>query len=145
RFTLHHRLEAPHEIGRFRLWITTSDAPTHEGLPAALLPALQSPANRRPAQLSDLLRTHVRTQDAGFLERDFTADLARKPLPADSRRAELEQDLARATRPVPIDPTLLRLRQDVDLSTRQFANKRLTAVQDLAWALINTPSFLFNR
>ena len=33
----------------------------------------------------------------------------------------------------------------MDYSTRQSADRRLTAAQDLTWALINSPSFLFNR
>jgi len=39
----------------------------------------------------------------------------------------------------------VQLRKDVDLSKHQLEEKRLTAAQDLTWALINTPSFLFNR
>ena len=30
-------------------------------------------------------------------------------------------------------------------SKKQLENRRLTATQDLTWALINSPSFLFNR
>ena len=37
------------------------------------------------------------------------------------------------------------LRADAALSTTQLANQRLTGAQDLAWAIINNPSFLFNR
>jgi hypothetical protein len=33
----------------------------------------------------------------------------------------------------------------MDYSTQQAANRRLTAAQDLAWALVNSSSFLFNR
>ena len=36
-------------------------------------------------------------------------------------------------------------RTDAALSTTQLANQRLTGAQDLAWAIINNPSFLFNR
>jgi hypothetical protein len=46
---------------------------------------------------------------------------------------------------VPLDPSLERLRKDTDLSAVQLKNQRLTATQDLTWALINTPAFLFNH
>jgi hypothetical protein len=50
-----------------------------------------------------------------------------------------------AERPVVDDPAIVRLRADVEASTRQVADTRLTAIQDLAWALINSPAFFFNH
>jgi hypothetical protein len=47
--------------------------------------------------------------------------------------------------PVPLDPKLVQLRADVKMSEQQATNARLTAVQDLAWALMNSPAFLFNH
>jgi hypothetical protein len=47
--------------------------------------------------------------------------------------------------PLPLPPEVARLRRARDLSAKQLANKRVIGAQDLAWALINTPSFLFNR
>ena len=44
-----------------------------------------------------------------------------------------------------LDPYLLQLRTDAQASTRQTENTRLTVVQDLTWALINSPGFLFNH
>ena len=70
---------------------------------------------------------------------------ARKPLPEDVKLKELEATLARVSRPIPTDAQLVQMRHDAESSTRQLVNRRLTATQDLAWALINTPAFLFNR
>jgi len=70
---------------------------------------------------------------------------ARQPVPEDLELAKLKAELATAEKPVAVDPVLAQLRADAELSTRQAADRRLTGVQDLAWALVNTPAFLFNR
>jgi hypothetical protein len=145
RFTLVHSYEAPYEVGRFRLWVTTGPHPTEEGLPSDLRPILDTPTHRRTAKQSERLAQYLRATHPNALERDFRLELARKPLPSDDHLAELERDLARASRPVPIDPLLLQLRDDAQASAQQLADKRVTATQDVAWALINTPAFLFNR
>ena len=44
-----------------------------------------------------------------------------------------------------LDSELARLQSAVQQSEDQMTNKRLIGVQDLAWALINSPAFLFNR
>ena len=49
------------------------------------------------------------------------------------------------SQPVPVDPRLAQLQSDLAMSTRQLTDKRLTAAQDIAWALINSPAFLFNH
>ena len=46
---------------------------------------------------------------------------------------------------MPVDPRLVQLRHDVEMSIQQAATRRLTAAQDIAWALINSPAFLFNH
>jgi hypothetical protein len=38
-----------------------------------------------------------------------------------------------------------RLKKAQEMAAAQTEHRRLTGVQDLAWALINTPAFLFNR
>ena len=55
------------------------------------------------------------------------------------------EKVARLSKPLPEDAMLARLNRDVAASQAQLENRRLTAAQDLAWALINSPSFLFNR
>ncbi len=145
KFTLVHAYEAPNEVGRFRLWVTTSPNPTAEGLPEGLAAIAKTQAHRRTAEQTERLLAFVRGRDPEILQRDFKLELSRKPLPPDDHLKDLERELARATKPVPVDPVLLQLREDVAQSERQLGRKRLTAAQDLAWALINTPAFLFNH
>jgi hypothetical protein len=70
---------------------------------------------------------------------------AAEPLPKDLKLTELEGDLKKANEPIRLDAYLVQLREDTKASTRQQQNKRLTVVQDLAWALINSSGFLFNH
>ena len=70
---------------------------------------------------------------------------ARKPLPPDSELVGLESKKKLLEIETPDDPGLLQLRADVAESTKQVKSKRLTLAQDLTWALINSPAFLFNR
>ena len=67
------------------------------------------------------------------------------PLKTDPKLKELNKALADAEMPVKLDPYLLQLREDAKASGKQIENKRLTVVQDLTWALINSPGFLFNH
>ena len=50
-----------------------------------------------------------------------------------------------AQRPVQPDPALVDLRRDLEMSVQQATARRLTAAQDITWALINSPAFLFNH
>ena len=86
-----------------------------------------------------------RLVDADLRAKATAVAESRKPLPIDPHLKELRETLAYVSRPVPLDPILAQLRRDAELSTKQIANRRLTAAQDLAWALINSPAFLFNH
>ncbi len=144
-FILQHQFRDGFSIGRFRLWATTSAAPLELGLPADVVAALKIPAaERTPAHQATLAAYH-RSTDAGLLKQQQALYKAKLPVPEDPKLKELKAVLAAAERPVAIDPKLAQLRADAALSTTQLANQRLTGAQDLAWAIINNPSFLFNR
>ncbi|MEC7543822.1 MAG: hypothetical protein VX479_09220, partial [Verrucomicrobiota bacterium] len=70
---------------------------------------------------------------------------ARKPLPVDPQMRKLEVVLEEAKKPLSLPSEVVRLRRALGLSKEHIANKRIIAAQDLTWALINTPAFLFNR
>lgn len=58
----------------------------------------------------------------------------------DANQAKAVRDLFLKT-----DRYYQELEKEVALSKNELENKRLVGLQDLAWALINSPSFLFNR
>ena len=70
---------------------------------------------------------------------------AKAPIPKDKQLVQLQAQLVLAKKPIPEDPRLQLLRRSLEYSTKQLANKRLTIAQDLTWALINSPEFLFNH
>ena len=138
--------DGQHSLGRFRLSVTTSPRPIHlQGLPRNIADILAIPSNKRTdAQKAELLGAY-RSLDPELKQR--AADLAavKQPAPVDPKLKQLRDALAEASQPLPVDPKIQQLRDDVQLSARQLEKARITFAQDLAWALINSPAFLFNR
>jgi hypothetical protein len=137
---------ARYQIGRFKIYATTSaQQPLRFGASQPLAEALRTPAAKRTKEQQATIAAEF---SFGYAELQKTKQglaAARMPLPPDAKLAELEGSLANAQKPVILDPKLVQLRRDADLSKGQMANRRLTAAQDLAWALINSPAFLFNH
>lgn len=131
-----------YNLGRFRLWVTTSPT-VRFGTPAAVAAALKA-AKRTPEQ-NAILTQHFLNQFRDYQGQKKLLAVAKKPLAVDPQLVALETKHTDAQKPISIDPKLIQLRRDSDLSAKQLSNKRLTAAQDLAWALINSPAFLFNH
>ena len=134
-----------HALGRFRVSFTESPPPIGLGVygPAAEIAAVPR-ADRSPAHVLELERI-LATRDPAKVQLSDELAAAAQPLPADPQLVALAADLAEARRGVPDDPAIVRIRSDLAASTQQLANRRLTAMQDLAWALINSPAFIFNH
>ena len=142
-FTLNHNFNGNmYQLGRFRLSVTTKANP---GLSVAEEYATIVAAAQPTAQQTETLRKYFRRVDGDWRNRITALNQSRAPLPKDAKLQEHEDALAYAIRVIVVDGLLLQHRADAEASTRQLQNKRLTAMQDLTWALINTPSFLFNR
>ncbi|MBK8094581.1 MAG: DUF1553 domain-containing protein [Verrucomicrobiaceae bacterium] len=128
--------------GRFRLWVTNSPT-VRFGVPADVAAALKA-AKRTPEQLATLT-AHFLNQFRDYQSQKKALATAKKPLPIDPQLIALQAKHTDTQKPIVLDPKLIQLRRDTDLSAKQLTNKRLTAAQDLAWALINSPAFLFNH
>jgi hypothetical protein len=132
-------------IGRFRLYITGSDDPLDFGMPEPVVQAARAAAGQRTPEQAAVLVDYYRASDLEFWRRKQAAAKAAEPLPVDPKLADLKSALTKAREPVRLDPYLVQLREASTASGQQRENKRLTVVQDLTWALVNSSGFLFNH
>ncbi len=132
-------------IARFRIWITTSNAPLNIGLPLPVAEALKKAAQFRTPEEQAAIAAYWNENDPELRKRRLTAGKLDLPPATDAGVIERRGAITRAEDPIRLDAKLVQLRQDAAESKTQLTNKRLTGVQDLTWALINNPAFLFNR
>jgi WD40 repeat protein len=145
-FKLHQFHDAAeHTLGRFRISATTAKGDIPLGHAEPIAAALATAKEHRSAEDSKLLADYLSVTDGELRAANQGLAAANAPLPADTMLATLEQRKAELSNPTPDDPLLVQLRQDARQSTQQLANPRLTAAEDLTWALINSPAFLFNH
>jgi hypothetical protein len=139
-----YQRRAGFQVGQFRLWYTT-DKHVGLGLPAEVAAAIKlAPEDRKPAQNAALI-AYFRETDPESLKKQLTLAQSRLPLPTDQGVLDRRAALAKAEEPIRLDPKLVQLRQDNVQSKAQAGNRRLTGAQDLVWALVNNPAFLFNH
>jgi WD40 repeat protein len=144
-FVMHQRYtDKTHTIGKFRFSATDAPKPAKLGIPAPYNEIVATPAAERTDEQKAALLAFFTEHDEEMMKKKAALAEAQKPLPPDPRLVQLQKELAEAEKPVQDDPNLVRLREDVKASEAQVNNQRLTAVQDLTWALINSPAFLFN-
>ncbi len=132
-------------LGRFRISVTNDAIPHQLGVPENIFAILQYPEEDRNAEQNEALFDYYRKQNADWVKKADALAKAKQPRPKDAKLIELENALAMAEKPLPKDPKLEELKRAVSLSTEQKKDKRLTGAQDITWALINSPAFLFNR
>jgi hypothetical protein len=107
--------------------------------------AARAPAGQRKPEQVAALFDYYRSSDVEFWKRKQAVVKASEPLPVDPKLTDLQKALNKAEQPIRLDPYLVQLREAAQASGHQCENKRLVAVQDLTWALINSAGFLFNH
>ncbi len=144
--TIHQNFQdGQHSLGRFRISVTDAPPPLNFGLPPAIGAILAKPADKRTDAERQALLAQARLEDKPYQELQAALTAQQQPLPADPHVKEIETQLAAAQQPLSIDPKLQQLRRATELSEEQLKNKRLTVAQDVVWALINNPAFLYNH
>lgn len=136
---------ADHRLGRFRISVTTDEGEIHLGLPEELAAIQAVPEKDRKADRIKALLTYVEKADAKWNQLRAGLATAQAGLPADEPLTALQKQIVELEKPTQDDAKLVQLRTDFAASTQQMSNRRLTIAQDLAWALINSPAFLFNH
>jgi len=134
-----------HRLARFRISVTNDAGPVGLSLPEPLAAILNTQAAVRSETQKTQVLEYFRRSHPDYLKLRDEVRQAQLPLPEDPGLAQRRAQVKQLEQPVPDDPALVQLRLDVQQSTVQVANKRLTAAQDLTWALINSPAFLFNH
>jgi len=134
-----------HSLGRFRLSVATDKKPLDFGLPDRVVQVLAlGKSDRNDEQQKDLL-AFFKGFDPKLKELEGKLKTSKKERPMDAKLKTLQGQLARLEKPLPVDPGLRALRRAAELSAKQLVTIRLTGAQDVAWALINNPAFLFNH
>jgi len=137
--------QGEYPLGRFRIHYTTDADPLQFGLPATVAASVATPPSLRNETHAKALAAYVAENDADLRGKQFAHLKEQRPLPVDPKMTELTAAVTTAETPVAEPAPLLALRQDLGYSIQQSASRRLTAAQDLIWALVNSPSLLFNR
>ena len=146
KFVIHQQHNAErHVLGRFRLSVTTTPKGWGLSLPESLAAIFSTAQKQRTKEQTDFAKAYFAASDAGRVAKEAAVATAKKPVPEDAGVTRRKAAIARISQPIKDDSVLVQLRKDFEQSKLQLQNRRLTAIQDLAWALINSPAFLFNH
>ena len=136
---------ADHRLGKFRLSVGQHEGDLALGLPESFRAIGSVPRAAWTPELTKEGMNYLRLSSAELKGLQANVQKESQALPEDEQVLVLIKRIERLGTPLPEDSRLLRLRADAKESEAQLGNARLTSAQDLVWALINSPAFLFNH
>jgi WD40 repeat protein len=134
-----------HRLGHFRLSVTDDSAEASLGLSENLALLASIPSKQRSQAQNEAGLAYFKTSSASLQKLRETLAKEKQPLPEDEQVVQWRKRVERLSEPLADDPLLVSLRTDVAASQQQLVQERVTAAEDIAWALINSPAFLFNH
>ena len=137
-------LTGKHTLGRFRFSVTDQEEVLY-GIPPELVAVVETPVDQRTEKQTEQLKDFHKKDSKKRKELVTALNQVKVPRQVDKELKQLRYRVLVLGQPLPEDPQLLDLKRAIKLSTRQLENQRLTVAQDIAWALINNPAFLFNH
>ncbi|MFK7734925.1 MAG: DUF1549 domain-containing protein [Pirellulaceae bacterium] len=145
-FRIHQNHNAEkHRLAHFRLSVTTDTEELPLGLTESFAALSRIQAEQRNVDDFAQLFAYLEQSDKKATELKSIVAQLKKPLAPDNELVGLQNQLKLLQVETPDDPKLVQLRADFAASEEQVGNRRLTLAQDLTWALINSPAFLFNH
>jgi hypothetical protein len=146
QWRIYQNHDAPeHRLGRFRLSAGQHEGELALGLPESFRALSAIPKAAWTPELTKEGMNYLKLSSAELKGLQANVQKESQPLPEDEPSVVLAKRIERLGTPLPEDSRLIRLRADVKESEGQLGNARLTSAQDLVWALINSPAFLFNH
>ena len=134
-----------HRLGRFRLSIGNRVGELTLGLPESLAAMALVPKSEWTDIVIKESMGYFRLSSNELKKLNETMKKENQPLAEDEQVVTLKKRIERLSVPLVDDSRLVRMRNDVKESETQRLQSRLTAAEDIAWALINSPAFLFNH
>ncbi|MCY3007195.1 MAG: DUF1549 domain-containing protein [Planctomycetota bacterium] len=146
QWRIYQNHDAPeHRLGRFRLSAGQHQGELALGLPESFRALSAVPKAAWTPELTKEGMNYLKLSSTDLKALQANVQKESQALPEDEPSLVLAKRIERLGTPLPEDSRLIRLRADVKESEGQLGNARLTSAQDLVWALINSPAFLFNH
>jgi len=142
---LHQAFGTEHQIGKFRISFTTTKGDIPLSLSESLVTLAATPQDRWTDAERNRFEAHIATTDPQWIAAMQVIATANQPVPPDQELIRLAARVTQLEQPTADDPAIIQLREDAKRSAQQLLQVRLTAAEDLTWALINSPAFLFNH
>ncbi len=144
-FRIHQVHDAQdHRLARFRIGVTTQTGDIPLGLSENLAYIARTSSDARSKDVYDAGLAYFKKADKELQLLEAAVGVAQQAVPEDEQVVAIQKRIERLGIPTPDDSRLLQLRLDLVQSQEQLGHSRMTSAEDLTWALINSPAFLFN-